>query len=83
MLKRGTQRNLAAIKAGTVTLRLGRLERLPQLGRPIELFGGPVDKLFSVNVFQFLSDRTAAVGGGLSKGVGDLYWLTRIDRLTV
>lgn len=54
MLTLATQRNLATIKTGAVELRLGGLELLPQLG---EAF----DKVFSVNVFQFLTDRVGAL----------------------
>jgi ubiquinone/menaquinone biosynthesis C-methylase UbiE len=47
MVKQAGRRNQAAIEAGVVDLKLGGLEVLPQLG---ETF----DKIFSVNVLQFL-----------------------------
>src|SRR5260221_9287787 len=54
MLEQATQRNLAAIQSGKVELRLGGFELAPQLG---ETF----DKVYSVNVFQFLTDRPSVL----------------------
>jgi ubiquinone/menaquinone biosynthesis C-methylase UbiE len=51
MIDRASRRNRPAIHAGLVDLRVGGLELLPQLG---EVF----DKVFSVNVLQFLPERT-------------------------
>jgi SAM-dependent methyltransferase len=51
MIERASRRNLSAIQAGLVDLRVGGLELLRQLG---EVF----DKVFSVNVLQFLPERT-------------------------
>jgi ubiquinone/menaquinone biosynthesis C-methylase UbiE len=51
MIERASRRNRSAIQAGLVDLRVGGLESLPQLG---EVF----DKIFSVNVLQFLPERT-------------------------
>jgi len=50
MIERASRRNRSAIQAGLVHLRVGGLELLPQLG---EVF----DKVFSVNVLQFLPER--------------------------
>ncbi len=49
MIEQARRRNRSAIEAGLVDLKLG-LELLPQLG---EAF----DKVFSVNVLQFLPER--------------------------
>jgi ubiquinone/menaquinone biosynthesis C-methylase UbiE len=54
MVKQARHRNRSAIEAGLVDLKLGGLELLPQLG---ETF----DKVFSVNVLQFLRDRAEAI----------------------
>jgi ubiquinone/menaquinone biosynthesis C-methylase UbiE len=54
MMKQARQRNQSAIETGLVDLKLGGLELLPQLG---EIF----DKVFSVNVLQFLRDRTEVI----------------------
>jgi ubiquinone/menaquinone biosynthesis C-methylase UbiE len=54
MIKRAGRRNRSAIDAGLVSLSLGGLERLPQLG---EAF----DTVFSVNVLQFLPERAEAL----------------------
>jgi ubiquinone/menaquinone biosynthesis C-methylase UbiE len=51
MIERASRRNRSAIQAGLVDLRMGGFELLPQLG---EMF----DKVFSVNVLQFLAERT-------------------------
>lgn len=51
MIERASRRNRSAIQAGLVDLRMGGFELLPQLG---EMF----DKVFSVNVLQFLPERT-------------------------
>ena len=51
MIERASRRNRSAIQAGLVELRMGGFELLPQLG---EMF----DKIFSVNVLQFLPERT-------------------------
>jgi hypothetical protein len=51
MVKRAGNRNQSAVQAGLVDLKLGGFELLPQLG---EIF----DKVFSVNVLQFLRERT-------------------------
>jgi ubiquinone/menaquinone biosynthesis C-methylase UbiE len=51
MIERASRRNRSAIQAGLVELRMGGFELLPQLG---ELF----DKVYSVNVLQFLPERT-------------------------
>ena len=51
MIERAIRRNRSAIQAGLVDLRMGGFELLPQLG---EMF----DKVFSVNVLQFLPERT-------------------------
>ena len=53
MLDQAARRNRRAIERGRVRLQLGDLERLPMLG-------GPFDKIFSVNVIQFLPDKDAA-----------------------
>jgi ubiquinone/menaquinone biosynthesis C-methylase UbiE len=54
MVQQARRRNQAAIERGLVDLRLGGLELLPQLG---ETF----DTVFSVNVLQFLRDRSEAL----------------------
>lgn len=54
MLEQARRRNRSAIEAGLVDLKLGDLERLPRLD---EMF----DKVFSVNVLQFLSERGEAL----------------------
>src|SRR5262245_21345737 len=54
MVKQARHRNRSAIETGLVDLKLGGLELLPQLG---ETF----DKVFSVNVLQFLRDRAEAI----------------------
>ena len=54
MVKQAYRRNHAAIEAGIVDLKRGGLEELPQLG---ERF----DKVFSVNVLQFLRERSEAL----------------------
>ena len=51
MVKQAGRRNQAAIEARLVDLKLGSFEMLPRLG---ETF----DKIYSVNVLQFLSDRS-------------------------
>ena len=51
MVKHAGHRNQSAVQAGLVDLKLGGFELLPQLG---ETF----DKVFSVNVLQFLRERT-------------------------
>jgi ubiquinone/menaquinone biosynthesis C-methylase UbiE len=51
MVKHAGHRNQSAVEAGLVDLKLGGFELLPQLG---ETF----DKVFSVNVLQFLRERT-------------------------
>lgn len=53
MLDQAASLNRQAIERGTLKLQLGGLERLPALG-------GPFDKVFSVNVIQFIPDRVAA-----------------------
>jgi ubiquinone/menaquinone biosynthesis C-methylase UbiE len=47
MMKQASRRNRVAIDAGLVDLKLGDLDALPQLGETS-------DKVFSVNVLQFL-----------------------------
>jgi ubiquinone/menaquinone biosynthesis C-methylase UbiE len=54
MVKQASRRNQAAIEAGLVDLKLGSFEVLPELG---ETF----DKIFSVNVLQFLRERSDAL----------------------
>jgi ubiquinone/menaquinone biosynthesis C-methylase UbiE len=54
MIEQARRRNRSAIEAGLVDLRLGGFELLPQLG---ETF----DAVFSVNVLQFLPERTAVL----------------------
>lgn len=54
MVRQARRRNHAAIEAGLVVLKLGGLDVLPQLG---ETF----DKVFSVNVLQFLRARSEAL----------------------
>jgi cyclopropane fatty-acyl-phospholipid synthase-like methyltransferase len=53
MLDQAARRNRRAVAEGRVRLRLGGLEQLPVLE-------GPFDRVFSVNVVQFLPDRAAA-----------------------
>jgi SAM-dependent methyltransferase len=55
MIEQARRRNRSAIEAGIVDLKLGGLDLLPQLG---EVF----DKVFSVNVLQFLPERAAVLG---------------------
>jgi ubiquinone/menaquinone biosynthesis C-methylase UbiE len=50
MIEQARRRNRSAIEAGLVDLKLGGLELLPQLGEEF-------DKVFSVNVLQFLPER--------------------------
>jgi SAM-dependent methyltransferase len=54
MVEQAGRRNRSAVEAGLVHLKLGGLDLLPQLG---EVF----DKVFSVNVLQFLPERAAAL----------------------
>ena len=54
MMKQARHRNRSAIEAGVVDLKLGGLELLPLLGEKF-------DKVFSVNVLQFLGDRAEAI----------------------
>lgn len=49
MLKQARKRNVRAIAAGRVTLQLSGVDALP-------VFGDPFDKVFAVNVFQFLKE---------------------------
>jgi SAM-dependent methyltransferase len=53
MLAQAARRNRRAIERGRARLALGGLDLLP-------LLGGPFDKVFSVNVVQFLPDKAAA-----------------------
>jgi SAM-dependent methyltransferase len=54
MIQQASRRNRSAIEAGLVDLKLGGLDLLPQLG---EVF----DKVFSVNVVQFLPEQAAVL----------------------
>jgi ubiquinone/menaquinone biosynthesis C-methylase UbiE len=54
MCAQASARNAAFIQDGRVTLRQAGVEQLPEIG-------GPFDKAFSVNVFQFFEDRRAAL----------------------
>jgi ubiquinone/menaquinone biosynthesis C-methylase UbiE len=54
MLKQAAARNQSAVQSGLVDLKLGGFELLPRLG---ETF----DKVFSVNVLQFLRERSEAL----------------------
>ena len=54
MVQKAARRNRSAIKTGVVDLKQGGLELLPQLG---ETF----DKVFSVNVLQFLANHGEAL----------------------
>jgi len=54
MIEQARRRNRSAIEAALVDLKLGGLELLPQLG---EAF----DKVFSINVLQFLPERAAVL----------------------
>jgi cyclopropane fatty-acyl-phospholipid synthase-like methyltransferase len=60
MLGQARARNATAIAAGGVELVLGGLEKVA--GLP-----GPFDKIFSINVVQFLPDRAAAFATLLGK----------------
>jgi ubiquinone/menaquinone biosynthesis C-methylase UbiE len=51
MVKQAGRRNQAAIEAGLVDLKLGSFEMLPK-------FRETFDKIYSVNVLQFLRDRS-------------------------
>lgn len=53
MIAQARRRLAGAVAAGRVELRVGSLETIPTLG-------GGFDKIFSVNVVQFLPDRPAA-----------------------
>ncbi len=53
MLAQAARRNRQAIERGQVQLRLGGLDLVPTLG-------GAFDKIFLVNVIQFLPDKAAA-----------------------
>jgi SAM-dependent methyltransferase len=59
MIAQARQRNRRPIEAGRVQLVVGSLERLTDVGEPF-------DKVFSVNVIQFLPDQAAALGALLS-----------------
>ena len=50
MLAQAGRRNRRAIAAGQIALRRGGLDEIPRLGEPF-------DKIFSVNVVQFLADK--------------------------
>lgn len=62
MLRQAARRNAAAIRTGHLRLERGGLDLLPALS-------GPFDKVFSVNVFQFLPDhrRTLATVASVMK----------------
>jgi SAM-dependent methyltransferase len=54
MVRQARRRNRAAIETGLVDLRVGGLDLLPRLGATF-------DTVFSVNVLQFLRDRSEAL----------------------